>query len=232
MLNTAGLLMSWLTGKRASILPISLCSLQGWIICSLLSSQSPVQYTAHGNMHLTFTRSSHFIPCAQTVSCPAVTSLLSLLLFCTPFLLHSFCTVPQGPPGPQGSPHPQPPPPNSMMGPHAQVTLHLSLSSSISLFFYFYLCIYMGTLVLSAGASCFGIHRSSVLCLVFSIRTNLPLNLCMFIEQNLMEPRCFLSQSFMSPRFAGGPRGPPIRMASQVWVVSMYTPQAHHVMFM
>lgn len=92
-------------------------------------------------MHLTFTRSSHFIPCAQTVSCPAVTSLLSLLLFCTPFLLHSFCTVPQGPPGPQGSPHPQPPPPNSMMGPHAQVTLRLSLSSSISLFFisiYFY----------------------------------------------------------------------------------------------
>lgn len=42
--------------------------------------------------------------------------------------------MPQGPPGPQGSPHPQPPPPNSMMGPHSQVMLPLPLSLSFSLF--------------------------------------------------------------------------------------------------
>lgn len=78
--------------------------------------------------------------------------------------------MPQGPPGPQGSPHPQPPPPNSMMGPHSQVTLPLPLSL-FSLFFA--ICGHLGTLVLRADASCFGIRLSSALYAAFSIRTNM-----------------------------------------------------------
>lgn len=76
-------------------------------------------------------------------------------------LASSFCAMPQGPPGPQGSPHPQPPPPNSMMGPHSQVMLP---SPSFSLFFsVFAICSHLGTLVLSADASCFGIRLSLML---------------------------------------------------------------------
>lgn len=107
------------------------------------------------------------------LACSNLASFSAPLLHSFFFLLHFFCTMPQGPPGPQGSPHPQPPPPNSMMGPHAQVTLHLSLSFLLVLFFY--LCGHVGMLVLGADAFCFGIHCSSVLCLVFSIRKNLPL---------------------------------------------------------
>lgn len=38
-----------------------------------------------------------------------------------------------------------------------------------------------------------------------------------------------LSQSFMSPRFAGGPRGPPIRMSSQVEAAFMNTSETHRI---
>lgn len=159
---------------------------------------------------------SHFISCSQTVSCPAVTSLLSLPLFCTSFLITlppcsiSFCTMPQGPPGPQGSPHPQPPPPNSMMGAHSQVMLRLSLFFS-----------FLGVLVLSADASCFGIHHSSPLHPVLP-QTNTKC-IDIYWSESHGALLFFLSQSFMSPRFAGGPRGPPIRMGSQVEVACMYT---------
>ncbi len=77
--------------------------------------------------------------------------------------------MPQGPPGPQGSPHPQPPPPNSMMGPHSQVTLPLPLSLFLSVFA---ICCHLGTLVLSADASCFGIRLSLMLNAAFSSHAN------------------------------------------------------------
>lgn len=76
--------------------------------------------------------------------------------------------MPQGPPGPQGSPHPQPPPPNSMMGPHSQVTLPHPL------FFCLFLsgCCHSGTLVLSADASCYGICLSLMLAAAYSNHSN------------------------------------------------------------
>lgn len=138
-----------------------------------------VCYMKMSNLFWTFLHffAPHFGSCTPTVLCPAVTLLLSAPLFCfsphlslfvsssllsllsssLPLLL---CAMPQGPPGPQGSPHPQPPPPNSMMGPHSQVTLPRPLS----LFFSVYaLCGHLGTLVLDADASCFGIRLSSML---------------------------------------------------------------------
>lgn len=93
---------------------------------------------------------------------------LSLLLSSSLPLL--FCAMPQGPPGPQGSPHPQPPPPNSMMGPHSQVTLPLPLSLFFSVFA---ICGHLGMLILSADASCFGIRLSPTLYAAFSIHTNM-----------------------------------------------------------
>uniref|UniRef100_A0A3B4FGW2 Single-stranded DNA-binding protein 3-like n=1 Tax=Pundamilia nyererei TaxID=303518 RepID=A0A3B4FGW2_9CICH len=64
------------------------------------------------------------------------------IAFCSPGEDNKF-----GPPGPQGSPHPQPPPPNSMMGPHSQVTLPFSLI--LSFFFTgFAMCSHVARLVL------------------------------------------------------------------------------------
>lgn len=151
MLHAAGFLMSWLTGKRAHILSISLFSHSRLShLLALLCSVSLFYCVPYMKMSALFLyifkkKLRHFGSCAPTILCPAVTLLVSLPLCChfffsllsfsschpplwpsSIFLLASlFCAMPQGPPGPQGSPHPQPPPPNSMMGPHSQVTLPL-----------------------------------------------------------------------------------------------------------
>lgn len=186
MLHAPGLLMSWLTGRRAHILTISLSLpvlLRLRHLLAPLCRVSLVLDSVHGKQHLIFVPFCHtwFLALKLFSAC----NLLYLPLFCTSvscplflFLSHPpplpplvflhalFCVMPQGPPGPQGSPHPQPPPPNSMMGPHSQVTLHLSLSHSLFLFFslFCYLYCHMGMLVLSPDASCFGIHHCASCC--------------------------------------------------------------------
>lgn len=152
MLHVARFLMSWLTGKRAYILSIFLFLSLKAVICLFFSAQSHTLTVWYMNKSFIFCTffiffAPHFGSCTPTVLCPAVTLLLCLSLFChfgfsLPLSLSShpphcpscivlfassFYVMPQGPPGPQGSPHPQPPPPNSMMGPHSQVTLPFSL---------------------------------------------------------------------------------------------------------
>lgn len=171
--------MSWLTGKRAYILSISLSVLykaKSFACCSLPSLSCAVYST----WKLAHTCSSHFIPRTQTVSCPAVTSLLSLLLLCTPFLLHFFCTMPQGPPGPQGSPHPQPPPPNSMMGPHAQVMLHLSLFFLLFLFFFFPICAVIWECWFSVLMLCALAFIAAQCFVLFSVFTQIYFKICWY----------------------------------------------------
>lgn len=164
MLHTAGLLMSWLTGKRAHILAISLSLFSHSRLSHLLALLFPVSllycvrymkihilflYTFCSPHFFFFLHSNCLLPCSNPASfSDPLLSLLfpfSLPLFCLilplSLLLSSslpllFCAMPQGPPGPQGSPHPQPPPPNSMMGPHSQVTLPLPLSLFFSVFCY------------------------------------------------------------------------------------------------
>lgn len=163
MLHAAGFLMSWLTGKRAHILSISLSLFSHSrpshllaLLCSVALFYC-VQYMKRSILFLYifcatlwFLHSNCPLPCSNPAS-------LSLPLFChfcfslplslfvsssalspsSVFLLASlFCAMPQGPPGPQGSPHPQPPPPNSMMGPHSQVMLPLPLSLFLLCFCY------------------------------------------------------------------------------------------------
>lgn len=152
MLHAAGFLMSWLTGKRAHIFSISLSLFSHSRLSHLLALFCSVSFTTFSTFKSYFCTFLHhtLVLALQTVLCPAVTLLLSVPLFCqlcfllplslfvsssppSIFLLASlFCAMPQGPPGPQGSPHPQPPPPNSMMGPHSQVTLPLPLSRFFS----------------------------------------------------------------------------------------------------
>lgn len=79
--------------------------------------------------------------------------------------------MPQGPPGPQGSPHPQPPPPNSMMGPHSQVTLPFPLCR----FFLFFCSVFFFPVAIWErwfSALRFGIRVCSVLHAAFSLHTN------------------------------------------------------------
>lgn len=129
--------------------------------CSSLLSLSLLLCLVHENEHLIFVHFYFFcatfwflhsncpLPCSNPASLSA--PLLSLSVSRSLFLSSShpplspssilllaslFCAVPQGPPGPQGSPHPQPPPPNSMMGPHSQVTLPLPLSLPFLCFCY------------------------------------------------------------------------------------------------
>lgn len=195
MLHVARFLMSWLTGKRAHILSIFLFLSLKAVICLFFSAQSHTLTVWYMNKSFIFCTffiffAPHFGSCTPTVLCPAVTLLLCLSLFChfgfsLPLSLSShpphcpscivlfassFYVMPQGPPGPQGSPHPQPPPPNSMMGPHSQVTLPFSLI--LSFFFTgFAMCSHVARLVLSADASCFGICFSLKLYAAFSIHT-------------------------------------------------------------
>lgn len=209
MPHTAGLLMSWLTGKRAHIFCFFSLT-QGQVICLLLSAQFLSCTVWFINLLFIFFVGrgwgGFFSPCfffSLSIFCPALTLPLSLPLLCRCFLLprshfclilptlpprfffHApflFCAMPQGPPGPQGSPHPQPPPPNSMMGPHSQVTIPLPFSLFFSVFA---ICSHLGTLVLSAGASCFGIRLSFRLLLVFTHMLSIKWNPTTFWEINI-----------------------------------------------
>lgn len=166
MLHAAGFLMSWLTGRRAHVLSISLSVCSHSRLSHLLALLCSLSLClVHTYEHLIFVDvyifcstlwslpSNCLLPCSNPASVSR-SLLLSLPHLPSSFFLHasSFCAMPQGPPGPQGSPHPQPPPPNSMMGPHSQVTLPLPLS----------LC-FGYRLVLSADASCFGVCPSLML---------------------------------------------------------------------
>lgn len=185
MLHRTSLLMSWLTGKRAHNLLISCLFSLTQVTCLLLSSISLLYRICYINIRILCLYivlffifcSTFFFLALKLVLCPAVTLLLSLTPFwrflLPPLLLlvssspspplylaprHLFCAMPQGPPGPQGSPHPQPPPPNSMMGPHSQVTLPFPLCG-------FFLCFLLSVAIRERwfSASRFGIRLSSVL---------------------------------------------------------------------
>lgn len=221
MLNTADLLMSWLTTKRAHILSISLFStrlnhllapLFQALSCAVFSTWKLASYF-YAFFVLYFLHPDCLLPCGNLASFSA--PLLLFFFAYSPSLLPFFCTMPQGPPGPQGSPHPQPPPPNSMMGPHSQVMLRLSLLSSFLLSVQSY-----GSI--GSQCWCFMLWHSSLLTDLSCIHTNVNTAFIDFHWPESHGTLLFLSQSFMSPRFAGGPRGPPIRMSSQVEVASIY----------
>lgn len=213
--------MSWLTTKRAHILSISLFSkrlnhllapLFQALLCAVFSTWKLASYF-YTFFALYFLHSDCLLPWSNLASFSA--PLLHFFFAHSPSLLPFFCTMPQGPPGPQGSPHPQPPPPNSMMGPHSQVMLRLSLLSSFLLSVHSY-----GSI--GSQCWCFMLWHSLLLTDLSCIHINLNTT---FIDLHWPESHgtlLFLSQSFMSPRFAGGPRGPPIRMSSQVEVAFMY----------
>lgn len=92
-------------------------------------------------------------------------------------------------------------------------------------------------LILSADASRFDIRLSSMLYTAFSLHTHavdmLEWNYTLRDYPILIDISWshvfFFLQSFMSPRFAGGPRGPPIRMGNQVEVTLTRIMDAQHV---